>query len=489
MKKISVFLQSSEETITSSIIPQLKNSQLVDKIYLLSKTENVAKTKHLNVIEIDSPNSTTTTKKIAECSSAEYVMLITQPVNISFADNALETFVNQADKSNAGILYSNYYEKKENIVVEHPVIDYQFGSVRDDFDFGNILFMNSSAVKKAAKEMDVNYQYAGIYDLRLKISQSFPITRIKDFLYTTEETDARKSGEKQFDYVNPRNREVQIEMEKAATDHLKKINAFLSINNFKEVSFDNHQFENEASVIIPVKNREKTIADAVYSALNQKTDFSYNVIVVDNYSTDKTTEILQSISGKDSRLIHIIPERKDLLIGGCWSEAVRNINCGKFAVQLDSDDIYKDENTLQKIVDEFHKQKCAMVIGSYTLTDFNLKEIPPGLIDHKEWTENNGPNNALRINGLGAPRAFYTPILRQLNIPNVSYGEDYFLGITISRSYKIGRIYEPVYICRRWEGNTDAALSIGKVNINNYYKDKLRTEEITARIKKNKNDN
>lgn len=316
------------------------------------------------------------------------------------------------------------------------------------------------------------------------------MVKLNEYTYTVEENDVRKSGEKQFDYVNPKNREVQIEMEKAATDHLKKINSYLSVKNFKEIIFENQNFPCEASIVIPVKNRVKTISSAVESALNQKTDFKYNVIVVDNFSNDGTTEILRNIAERDNRLVHLIPDRKDLLIGGCWNLAVHNENCGKFAVQLDSDDLYKDENTLQKIVDKFYEEKCSMVIGSYILTDFNLEEIPPGLIDHKEWTQENGPNNALRINGLGAPRAFYTPVLRRIEIPNVSYGEDYFLGLTISREYKIGRIFEPLYICRRWEGNTDSALSIEKINENNYYKDTLRTNEIIERKNKNeKNDN
>jgi len=324
--------------------------------------------------------------------------------------------------------------------------------------------------------------------MRLKISQRYPIKKIPEFLYTVIENDTRNSDEKQFDYVNPSNRSIQIEMEIAATDHLKQINAFLK-PNFEELNLDENIFDVEASVIIPVKNRATTVNHAVESALKQRTDFPFNIIVVDNHSTDGTTELLKSLIGKYKKIIHIIPERTDLLIGGCWSEAVHNPACGKFSVQLDSDDLYKDEYTLQTIVDTFRKEKCAMVIGSYILTDFNLNEIPPGLIDHSEWTSENGHNNALRINGLGAPRAFYTPLLRKLNIPNVSYGEDYYLGITISRNFKIGRIFKPIYLCRRWTGNTDTVLDIYKINVNNTYKDNLRTNEILLRQKKNlKND-
>src|SRR5690606_14537760 len=313
-------------------------------------------------------------------------------------------------------------------------------------------------------------------------SRHYSVLRIPEFLYSSVQIDARKSGEKLFDYVNPKNRDVQIEMEKAATEHLKKINAYLK-PEFEEVNYDSakDEFEFEASVIIPVKNRVKTIGDAVQSVLKQRTDFPFNLIVVDNYSTDGTTELLKDFASKDKRVVHLIPERKDLGIGGCWNEGVHHKNCGRYAVQLDSDDIYQDENTLQKIVDVFRKEKCAMVVGSYRLTDFQLNEIPPGLIDHKEWTPDNGSNNALRINGLGAPRAFFTPVLREIKVPNVSYGEDYAVGLAISRKWKIGRIYEPVYLCRRWDDNTDASLAIGKLNLHNHYKDKVRTIELLAR--------
>ncbi len=359
------------------------------------------------------------------------------------------------------------------------------GSIRDDFDFGPLLFIDTATLKTAADTMHHNYEYAGLYDLRLNISRQKLISRIPEYLYQATETDFRNSGEKQFDYVDPKNRIVQIEMEHAATNHLKKINAFLE-PNFLEIEQFESGFKVEASVIIPVKNRIKTIGDAVNSALKQKTDFPYNIIIVDNHSTDGTTELLRSTAINHKELKHIIPQRKDLMIGGCWNEALHNKSCGRFAVQLDSDDLYKNEDSLQSVVNLFRKEKCAMVIGSYILTDFLLEEIPPGLVSHREWTKENGANNALRINGLGAPRAFYTPILRDIKIPNVSYGEDYFLGITISRNYKIGRIYEPIYFCRRWEGNTDSALDIHKQNSNNIYKDRLRTFEILARQKKNR---
>jgi glycosyltransferase involved in cell wall biosynthesis len=314
------------------------------------------------------------------------------------------------------------------------------------------------------------------------------VLRIPEFLYSKIETDVRKSGEKQFDYVDPRNRAVQMEMEQVATDHLKRIGAYLS-PDFKPVEFDRHEhFECEVSVIIPVRNREKTIADAVGSVLKQNAQFPFNVIIVDNHSTDGTTKTLRDIAKKDSRVIHVIPERTDLGIGGCWNEGVNHPKCGRFAIQLDSDDLYKDETTVQKVVDTFRKEKCAMVIGSYQMTNFKLEEIPPGIIDHKEWTPDNGRNNALRINGLGAPRAFYTPVLREIKVPNVSYGEDYALGLAISRNYQIGRIYDPIYLCRRWEGNSDAALDISKQNTYNLYKYRIRTIEFLARQRKNANE-
>lgn len=480
MKKITAFIPFTDVEYTSALVEQFKQNELTNKIFILAsgQTKQISKTTTIKTGKI---HSSAAIKKIVENTETDFVLFITKPVKINFGQFAIERFLQTAENTNAGIIFSDYFEIKEGVLQPHPLIDYQPGSIRDDFNFGPVLLLNTAALKKAARTKE-NYKFAGLYSTRLRLSINNSIQHIPEFLYTAEEPDLRNSGEKQFDYVDPKNREVQIEMENAATEHLKRIGAFVK-PSFKEINFTGKKFEHEASIIIPVRNRETTIKDAVNSALSQKTNFNYNVIVVDNHSTDGTTEILLSLLQANKNLIHIIPQRKDLFIGGCWNEAVRNSNCGRFAVQLDSDDIYKDENTLQKIVDKFYSDKCAMVIGSYTLTDFELKEIPPGLIDHKEWTDKNGPNNALRINGLGAPRAFYTPTLREIKIPNVSYGEDYFLGITISSEYKIGRIYEPVYYCRRWDGNTDAALDIQKVNTNNLYKDRLRTFEILKRQK------
>ena len=366
----------------------------------------------------------------------------------------------------------------------HPVNDYQIGSVRDDFDFGGLWLIRGELLRQFAVGHKQRYKYAAPYSLRLFLSRSGNIVHLREPLYSIIETDVRKSGEKQFDYVNPRNREVQIEMEQAATTHLSTIKALVDTTQYVQPDFSGEAFPVEASVVIPVFNREKTVRDAVVSALSQKTNFPFNVIVVDNHSTDGTTEILSTLAA-DERLVHLIPTRTDLGIGGCWNYAINDAHCGRFAVQLDSDDLYSSENTLQTIVDAFHEQNAAMIVGSYRMCDFELNTLPPGLISHNEWTEDNGCNNALRINGLGAPRAFFTPLIRQHQFPNTSYGEDYAMGLAFSRRFRIGRIYDELYLCRRWGGNSDAVLSIDKVNANNHYKDQLRTVEILARQKQN----
>lgn len=482
-KKIVAFLPYSGNSFTKKTVNALNESGLVKKIFLLAQSE-VPKIENAQIIKTETPFGSKTMQIIADKTKDEFALLLTNDTLIEFGQFGLERLLNVAKNTEAGIVYSDYYEIKGDERTAHPVGDYQFGSIRDDFSFGPVILFGSGKLGKALKRLDPNYKFAGLYALRLAFSEKNLIIRIPEYLYSTIETDVRKSGEKLFDYVNPKNRDLQIEMEKAATKHLKNIGAYLK-PKFKSIKLDKGDFEYEASVIIPVKNRVKTIGDAVDSILTQKTDFKFNLIVVDNYSTDGTTELLKERAKKDKRLIHITPKRKDLGIGGCWNEAVHNPKCGKFASQLDSDDIYADENSLQKIVDVFRAEKCAMVVGTYKLTDFQLNTIPPGIIDHKEWTPENGRNNALRINGLGAPRAFYTPLLREIKIPNVSYGEDYAVGLEISRHYQIGRLYEPVYICRRWEGNSDSALSIEKQNVNNLYKDRIRTMEIYSRISLN----
>ena len=417
--------------------------------------------------------SSATVVELAEKCEAEYAMLYLSESLINMGLFAEERFLQIADDSRASMVYADYYEESEDALQAHPLIEYQEGSLRDDFAFGPVLLVRVSAWREALLSLKTEYEFAGLYALRLALSRIAPIVHIDEYLYSVKEIDTRASGEKIFDYVNPRNRQVQIEMEKACTEHLKVIGAYLS-PVFKEIDWskDSASFAVEASVIIPVRNRVRTIRDAIKSVLAQKTNFNFNLIVIDNHSTDGTTEAIGEFAS-DSRLVHIIPERKDLGIGGCWNTGVHHPSCGKFAVQLDSDDVYSSENTLQKVVDTFYEQQCAMVVGTYRMTNFAMEEIPPGVIDHKEWTLENGGNNALRINGLGAPRAFYTPLLRTINLPNTSYGEDYALGLRISREYRIGRIYDVIYLCRRWEDNSDASLSVEKMNRYNFYKDKL----------------
>ena len=428
--------------------------------------------------------STDTIRQIAANASADYVLMVTKPTPVSFGDGAIERLIHAASDSDAAMVYADHFEKRlENgneTVTRHPAIDYQTGSIRDDFDFGSVLLIRGDHLREwAGKTETVSYQYAGLYDLRLFLSRQGELLHLNEYLYTEVESDTRASGVKQFDYVNPANRDVQVEMEQVATAHLKAIGAWIDTSSREAVDYAEQEFEYEASVIIPVFNRAKTIEDAVSSALSQKTDFKFNVIVVDNHSTDGTGEILKRI--ENPKLIVLTPKRTDLGIGGCWNMAVNDCRCGRFAVQLDSDDLYSSPQTLQRIVNAFYEQQAAMVIGSYRMCDFELNTLPPGLIAHKEWTDENGPNNALRINGLGAPRAFFTPLLRQVQLPNTSYGEDYAMGLWFSRYFRIGRIYDELYLCRRWGGNSDAALSVERVNANNLYKDRLRTMEIKAR--------
>ena len=467
-EKIDCFLPAMDERVAEEIISQLRNSKTVQ-----------------NITQLESGlMSSNALMQVAENAKADYVLLLTKPVKVVLGQGALDRMLRVASDSNAAMVYSDYISKKEvdgKVVNEkHPVIDYFAGSIRDDFDFGSLWLFKTSLLHTFAMQAgEHDYQFAGLYALRLFLSRKGQLFHINECLYTEAETDLRASGVKQFDYVNPRNREVQIEMEHAATAHLAEIGAKIDPSFYRRPDFNEQDFDIEASVVIPVYNREKTILDAVNSALGQKANFQFNVIVVDNHSTDKTTELLDGMH--DERLIHIIPERHDLGIGGCWNVAINDDRCGRFAVQLDSDDLYSSPKTLQQIVDAFYKQNAAMVVGSYRMCDFELNTLPPGLIDHKEWTDENGPNNALRINGLGAPRAFFTPLLRQIQFPNTSYGEDYALGLIFSRHYRIGRIYTELYLCRRWGGNSDAALSIDKINANNLYKDRLRTLEIAAR--------
>ena len=504
-EKIDLFLPCEDLMVAQEALTELHDNKTVQHINLLVSSDFAAQHQvpdGCTFVVIDRLESSNTITSIAENTDADYVIICTKTTPIKWGLYALERFLRTADDTGAVMIYSDHYSmvKDESLsqdgtsavgkLEKHPVIDYQEGSLRDDFDFGSLWLIKSQCLRDYAAQTDrVDYLYAGLYDLRLYLSRVGEIFHLNEYLYTENELDTRKSGEKQFDYVNPRNREVQIEMERACTQHLEKVGALIDTSYYRLPDFNEQDFEYEASVVIPVFNREKTIADAVKSALSQKANFKFNVIVVNNHSTDKTGEILSRIAHEmeekndkqAGRLIQIVPERRDLGIGGCWNVAINSDHCGKFAVQLDSDDLYSSPKTLQKIVDAFYKQKAAMMIGSYRMCDFDLNTLPPGLIDHKEWTEDNGCNNALRINGLGAPRAFFTPLVRQIQFPNTSYGEDYALGLAFSRRYRIGRIYDELYLCRRWGGNSDAALSIDRVNANNLYKDRLRTMELKAR--------
>lgn len=483
-KIVNCFIPYQDKAQVTETINGLREIEIVGKVFLLSTDKNAESFPGCEIIQIDSLKSTETVKKIAAKSDLEYSLVYTKESTLVMGLFALERMVGLGRDTGAAMLYADHYlivDQKRNI---NPVVTYQKGSLRDDFNFGSVLLYKSAALKEAAARMTVDYKFAGLYDLRLKASQKASLEHINEYMYTEVEHDTRKSGEKIFDYVDPKNRAVQIEMEAACTEHLKNIGGFLK-PEFKHIEFNENNFEFEASVIIPVYNRIKTVKDAVASVLKQKTNFKFNLIIIDNHSTDGTFEAIEEFA-TDKRLIHLVPERNDLGIGGCWNAGVHHPKCGKFAVQLDSDDIYSDENTLQKVVDSFYQQNCAMVVGTYMMTNFNMEMIAPGIIDHKEWTPDNGRNNALRINGLGAPRAFYTPVLRAVKVPNTSYGEDYALGLNISREYQIGRIYDVLYHCRRWDGNSDAALDIVKMNAHNTYKDRIRTWELMARIELNK---
>jgi hypothetical protein len=467
-KMISCFVPFVDEAQTAATVAHLREQREV---------ENVTPMK-------ESIFGTAAIKSIAAQANADFTLIYTKQTTLKLSYLALARMLKIAEESNAALLYADHYQIKEGNIVKAPVIDYQAGSLRDDFDFGSVLLFRTSALKETADRMKDDYQFAGLYDLRLKLSQKYAFVHIPEFLYSEVEQDTRLSGAKQFDYVDPSNRGRQIEMEQACTQHLKDVGGYLA-PHFKHIEFDASDFEVEATIMIPVRNRIRTIRDAIRSALNQKCDFKYNVMVVDNFSTDGTRDAIDEFSA-DPRLIHIIADYYDMGIGGYWNFAAHHEKAGKFMVQLDSDDMYKDENTLATMVQAFYDQNVAMVVGSYMITDINLKMLPPGIIAHKEWTPNNGRNNALRINGFGAPRAFYTPVLRQIHMPNVSYGEDYALALYISRDYQIGRVFTPVYLCRRWDDNSDAALDIDKTNTYNTYKDRIRTWELQARIAKNK---
>jgi hypothetical protein len=487
MSRLTVLLPHSTLPSFDSTLRQFTSSPLVAGVLVAhdgSANIHQPKCEGLKAVSLTSGATINAAIKKAK---GDYLLMVTQSHELVMGPWALERLIDVADQTGAGLVYSDFTEVKNGQRSEHPLIDYHVGSLRDGFDFGAMLLFSMKAVRAAVKKHGAiaKVERAGLYDLRLKVSVANQVFHLQEPLYTKVESDLRKTGEKLFDYVDPRNRSVQIEMERVVTQHLKHIGAYLK-PRFAKVPKDPASYPVEASVVIPVRNRERTVADAVNSVLKQKASFPFNVIIVDNHSTDRTTSILADLAGRDPRVVHIVPERQDLAIGGCWNTAVLSPQCGRFAVQLDSDDLYSDEHTLRKIVEAFADPNVAMVIGSYRLVNMQLEEIPPGLIDHKEWSPDNGRNNALRINGLGAPRAFRTGLLRQILLPNTSYGEDYAVALRLSRDYQIGRIYESIYLCRRWEGNTDAALSLEKANRHDLYKDRIRTIEILARQRKNK---
>lgn len=428
--------------------------------------------------------STKELTNIANTATTEWLFLQTEAGEVEFLPQAEKRFIEIAEATGAAMVYSDYYQITEDGKNPITTIEYQRGSLRDDFNFGAVILLNTGILKKITTHTPEDYEFAGLYDIRLKISETSSIFRIAEPLYLLTPVSATEAESRHFAYIDKKNRNVQIDMEKACTAHLKRIGALLT-DNPKSVNLESESFDCEASIIIPVRNRQKTIADAIHSALGQQTNFKFNVLVVDNFSTDDTGNIIDRIAHTYSNVFKITPDNDNLGIGGCWQLAINHSLCGKFAVQLDSDDIYQSPHTLQRIVDEFYRQRCAMLIGSYTITDFELNPIPPYLIDHAEWTDDNGRNNALRINGLGAPRAFFTPIIREIGFPNVNYGEDYAVGLRISREWKIGRIYDSVYLCRRWENNSDTGISLETLNRYNFYKDKIRTIELLSRIKQN----
>lgn len=481
-QRIDCFIPYADPAQVQLTLDHLRASERVGQIFLLATDPQSPAMEGCEILMVDSLVSSATMKAMAAAATADYMLYYSKYHTLVPGYYALDRMLRIAGDSDAAMVYSDSYEVADGVRRNAPVIDYQFGSLRDDFNFGSVMLFRTAAFKKAAAGIDRDYKAAGLYDLRLRLSRIGAIVHINEYLYSDVATDTRKSGEKIFDYVDPRNRASQIEMEDACTAHLKAIGGYLK-PEFKDADFGHEdEYPVEASVVIPVRNRVRTIRDAVASALSQNAPFAFNVIVVDNHSTDGTTEVLEDMAGADARVVHLCPERDDLGIGGCWNTAVHDTRCGRFAVQLDSDDVYSSPVTLARIVDEFHSSKCAMVVGSYRLTDIDLNTIPPGLIDHKEWTPDNGRNNALRINGLGAPRAFSTAMLRRIHIPNTSYGEDYALGLAFSREHQIGRIYDELYFCRRWEDNSDAALDVVKMNANNLYKDRIRTWELQARI-------
>ena len=493
MKPLTIVIPHSPGSFFEKTLLPLTKSILVEHVVIVSQEPVHFKMDKCRVLVAGPLPSHETLSQILAGIRTKYFLLLPEAQQISIEPKALERILGVAESIKAGLVYADFYNLNQLGKILHPLNDYQPGSVCDDFDFGAMILFSVPAVRKTLKKYGIipGVKSAGLYDLRLKVSIDHSVYHLEEPLYSVLTTDQPLGNEKIFAYVDPRNEAVQKEMETVFTDYLKKIGAYLPSSHlvhFREVEQTSKFFPVEASVVIPVRNRKVTITEAVKSALSQETDFPFNIIVVDNHSIDGTTAVLSDLARQYSVIKHIVPKRTDLGdlgIGGCWNEALHAENCGRYAVQLDSDDLYNSSRTLQKMVDMLRQGNYAMVIGSYTLVNSRLEEIPPGLIDHREWTDENGHNNALRINGLGAPRAFNTGLMRNIGFLNVSYGEDYAAALRISRQYRIGRIYESLYLCRRWSGNTDAALNIEEVNRNDAFKDKIRTIEILARKKIN----
>jgi hypothetical protein len=497
MNSLSAVIPYDPKPYFEKTLLSLTRSGLIRDIVIVSQETVRFKMEGCRVLLAGPFTSQATVNLMLDQIRTKYLLLLPRTRQVSIEPKSLERFIETAKSTRAGLIYSDFYDETGQGRTLHPLSDYQFGSVRDDFDFGPIILFSVDAIRGALKKYGAmpGVIFAGFYNLRLKVSIDHSLYHLPEPLYSVFETDKspRNAGairqsavqDRIFAYVDPRNEAAQKEMETIFTDYLKKIGAYLPRSHLREVRQRPKSFPVEASIVIPVRNRKETIGEALKSALSQETGFPFNIIVVDNHSTDGTTAILSDLGRQYPTLKHIIPKRTDLGIGACWNEAIHAEACGRYAVQLDSDDLYSGSRTLQKLIDMLRQDNYAMVVGSYTLVDSGRKEISPGLVNHREWTDENGHNNALRINGLGAPRAFNTDLMRRIGFLNVSYGEDYAAALRICREYRIGRIYESLYLCRRWSGNTDAALSIEEVNRNDAFKDKVRTDEILARQKMN----
>ena len=481
----SFVIYSGQESL-SATLAALRSSEIVDECFVMNTTGAEVKAEGCTTLAVDSLTSTAAIKAIAESSKSKYTLIYTNNDVLKLGLHAMKRMVQIADDNNAVMCYADRYQVRCGVVTKAPVIDYQQGSLRDDFEFGSVVLIRTSALRQAARAMSGDYRHAGFYDLRLRLSEIGELVHINEYLYSEVAMDLRSSGEAIFDYQNPDNRGKQLEMEAVVTDYLKRVGAYLEPGSYEALDLNQGDFAVECTVVIPVLNRVRVIRDAIKSVLKQKADFKYNLIIVDNHSTDGTSEAIDEFAA-DERVIHIIPERTDLGIGGCWNLGVDDPRCGRFVIGLDSDDVYKTEHVLATMVAEFYRSNSAMVVGGYEITDFDMNVLPPGEILHKEWTDDNGRNNLLRVNGIGGPREFFTPVYRSLYLPNTCYGEDYAMGLYVSRRYRVGRVWEVMTCARRWEDNTDADLDVFKMNANNVYKDRIRTWELQARIAYNKN--